>query len=165
MRILKVGFSRPKDWKLFSQIIQWSEHAPFSHTFLRWSSETLNCELVYQASHGMVHFVSGERFDRENETVIEYCVELTDEQFNAIAKKCIELAGTKYGTLQIIGMALERATKVRNPFRDGPKTFVCSELVGEVLKQIMQIDLDPEYVGPSSLERLLSGFAVFRRVV
>lgn len=163
MKKLTVAFSKPKEFKIGSAVIRLAEGTNFSHVSLRWYSASIDCDLVYQASHGMVHFVSGARFDQENETVAEYSVEVTDEQFTAITKKCVELAGVKYGTLQIIGMALERVSGIKNPFRDGDKTFVCSELVGEVLKQIMNIDLDLEYAGPGRLERLISSFPTFER--
>lgn len=164
MKTMRVGFSRPSEWKIGSKIIQWSEGTDFSHAFLRWHSDSLDRDLVYQASHGMVHFVSGDRFDSENITAVEYSVELTDEQFNEIVRKCIDLAGVKYGTLQLLGMAIERVTGIRNPFRDGSKTFVCSELVGEVLRQVYTIDLDLEFVGPGQLEIVISNYPAFKRI-
>jgi hypothetical protein len=109
--------------------------------------------MVYQASHGMVHFISGERFDLDARIVASYEIDLSDEQFDLIVGKCIDLAGIKYGHLQLLGMGLERITGIRNPFRDGDKSFVCSELVGFLI-QLCEgtAPLDLELAGPKQLE-------------
>lgn len=166
MRILRVGFSKPKSkLAIGSFLIRVAENCDFSHAFLRWTSNSIDRDLVYQASRGMVHFVSGAKFDTLAETVRMYEIELTDQQFSEITTKCIDLAGTKYGFFQLVGMGLERLTGVKNPFRDGDKTLVCSELVGEVLRQLYNMDLDLEYAGPKELEYLISKYSGFTRVV
>lgn len=164
MKKLRIGFSRPKTWMIGSALIRLFERAEFSHAYLRWSAESLQRDLVYQASHGMVHFVSGARFDEQAQTVREYEISLTDEQFNEVVKKCVDLAGVKYGLLQLAGMSLERLSGLRNPFRDGDKTFVCSELVGTVLNILYKIDMDLEFAGPRQLEKLLSSLSMFKRI-
>lgn len=164
MRNLRIGFSKPKKWAIGSQIIQWCDRAQFSHAFLRWYSPTVNRVLVYQASHGMVHFISGYNFDKDATTVVEYEVELSDSDFDTVVKKCIDLAGTKYGTLELLGMGFERITGIKSPFRDGDKTFVCSELVGTVLKLVCNIDLDLELAGPGELEKLISSLLPFKKL-
>lgn len=157
--ILSVGFSKARSpLALGSLAIRLFERAPFSHAFLRWHSDRLEQDMVYQASHGMVHFVSGDRFDANAETVIAYCFTLTEEQATVVMKKCVELAGIKYGTLEMFGIAFERITGIRSPFRDDARTYVCSELVGTVLNQcgVAQIDLDLELAGPAKLERAVA---------
>lgn len=158
MRTLKIGFSRPRSkWKVGSALIRLFERSDFSHTFLRWESESLERELVYQASHGMVHFMAGHRFDIEALTVREYEIQLTDSEFNLVLQKCVDLAGVKYGYWTLFGMAIERLTGCRNPFRDRERTYVCSELVGEVLKLHGDFeDLDLELIGPKVLESSLA---------
>lgn len=165
MRTLKIGFSRPRSkWKIGSALIRLFEGSDFSHTLLRWESETLERELVYQASHGMVHFLSGHRFDIEAHTVREYEVDLTDSEFTVVLQKCVDLAGVKYGYLTLLGMAIERITGCRNPFRDADRTYVCSELVGEVLKLHGDLeDLDLELIGPKILETRVAELPGIRR--
>lgn len=155
---VKIAFSRPKSkWAVGSYLIRSVERSKFSHVLLRWRAESLERELVYQAGHGMVHFLSGDRFDSAAVTVVEYEIELTDEQFREMVRKCIDLAGISYGYWQLVGMGLQRVFGFRNPFRDGSKTYVCSELVGEVLKIIYgsKINVDLEFAGPAKLERLV----------
>jgi len=112
----------------------------------------------------MVHFVSGERFDRDAETVTSYEVDLAEEELREVVKKCVDLAGTKYGTLALIGMAFERVTGIKSPFRDRDRTFVCSELVGEVLRQtgIADVAIDLELAGPKKLESAIASISRFR---
>lgn len=154
---LHVAFSRPKKFAIGSWAIRLATKSSYSHALLRWHSKSLNKDLIYQASHGMVHFTSGERFDANHEMLAVYEIQLTDEQHKAVMKKCIDLAGTEYGYWALIGMALERFSGIKNPFRDGDNTFVCSELVGEVLRQakLVPLDIDLELAGPKELEQAL----------
>ncbi len=156
---LTVGFSKPTAWFVpGSWAIRLAENSPFSHAFIRWHSNSLNRDMVYQASHGLVHFMSGEKFDKKNKTMVAYEFELDGVQALSVIQKCVDFAGSKYGKLELIGMAFERLTGIRSPFRDGNKTFVCSELVGEVLRQcrIVPIGLDLELAGPRKLEMAIA---------
>jgi hypothetical protein len=155
---LVIGFSKPKSkWAIGSLLIRFIEKSDFSHAFLRWHSNGINRDMVYQASRGMVHFIAGHRFDDSVATVKEYLLTLDDSQYKQVVQKCVDLAGIKYGTLALFGMGFERLTGIRNPFRDADRTFVCSELVGEVLKVLgFNIDIDLEVAGPKELEDLVS---------
>lgn len=165
MKTLKIGFSKPKSkLAVGSYIIRLLDHAQFSHAFLRWSSTSLNRDLIYQASRGMVHFISGDNFDAEEITVIEYSIDLTDDQHKIVMQKCIDLVATDYGTLELLGMGLEKYTGIKNPFRDGSKSFVCSELVGTILRLVTTINLDLELAGPGELETLISTLPMFTKI-
>lgn len=167
MARMVVGFSRPKKFSIGSTAIRIAENSPFSHAYIRWHANGIERDMIYQASHGMVHFVSGESFDKDAETVVSYYIDLADEQFKNVVRKCVDLAGTKYGTLALAGMGFERATGIKSPFRDGNKTFVCSELVGEVLKQcgIADVAIDLELAGPKRLEAAISSISSFSVLV
>lgn len=159
MAKLIVGFSRPSAWFVpGSWLIRLAEHSAFSHAFLRWDSESLDRDMIYQASHGMVHFISGPRFDDAETTIVAYEFDLADEAMKRVIQKAVDLAGADYGRLELIGMAIERYTGIKNPWRDGDKTFVCSELVGAVLEEcnIAQFNLDLELAGPAKLERAVA---------
>lgn len=165
MKKLRIAFSKARSkLAILSYLIRLVEKVKFSHALLRWHSETLKQDLVYQASHGMSHFLSGTRFDIGAETIAEYEIELTEEQHIKVMQKCVELAGIKYGYFQLAGMAFERLTGLKHPFRDGSKTYVCSELVGEVLRQVHEINIDLELVGPGRLEKLVASLPEVKRV-
>lgn len=167
MKPLRIAFSRPKSkWSIGSWIIRLFEGAPFSHALLRWNSQSLDRDLIYQASHGSVHFVSGQRFDADTETVVEYELDFADEEFTAAVQKCVDFAGAKYGYFTLWGIALERFTGIKNPFRDQDKTFICSELVGDILKlrEGSLIDVDLELAGPKLLEECVSRIPGVRKL-
>lgn len=154
MKTMTIAFSKPKSkWAIGSILIRAIEKSPFSHAIVRWHSASLDRDMVYQASHGMAHFMEGSRFDAETEIMTAYQIELTDEEFTATVQKCVDLAGVKYGLFQLWGMGLERLTGIRNPWRDGEQTFVCSELVGDLLSLSEgTVPLDLELAGPKQLE-------------
>lgn len=163
-----MGFSRPKSkWAVLSYAIRAYEHSPFSHTFIRWHSDRMGMDLVYQASHGMAHFVSGERFDADNLTVESFETSLDHIAHRALRKKAMQLAGAKYGRLQLLGMAIERLTGLRNPWRDGEETFVCSELVGDMLKIMgcfSGVKIDLELAGPKALRDAVASLPQFKKL-
>jgi len=166
MKTLKIAFGRPRSkWAVGSYLIRWFEGAPFSHALIRWASDSLDRELVYEASHGYVHFMSGQRFDLDEEIVEEYELDYSDAAFTQAVQCCVDYAEAKYGYLQLFGMALERITGIRNPFRDGTQTFVCSELVGDVLKlhEGSLIDIDLELAGPKALRDCVAQLPGVRR--
>lgn len=83
---------------------------------------------------------------------------LSKEQYNKVVNKAIELAGTKYGSLQLIGMGIARFFHKRfNLFKDGKKTMVCSELVAYILRDCLnlQIVFREELDGPLELDKTL----------
>jgi hypothetical protein len=166
MKHLTVAFSRPRDkWAIGSYFIRAFEHAPFSHALIRWHSDSVERDMVYQASHGMVHFIEGSRFDADVETVVAYEIELTDDQHKVIIQKAVDLAGVKYGTLTLFGIAFERITGIKNPFRDGEHSFVCSELVGTILKLCEgTVPLDLELAGPRQLEIWVAALPNARKI-
>lgn len=167
MKTLKIAFSRPRSkWAIGSYIIRWFEGAPFSHALLRWEAESLDRELIYESSHGYVHFISGQRFDIDEETVEEYELDYEDAAFIQAVQKCVDYAEVRYGYLELWGMALERITGIRNPFRDQDKTFVCSELVGDILKlrEGSLINIDLELAGPKLLRDCVAQLPGVRRV-
>lgn len=154
MKSIIVGFSRPIKWKLASWAIMAWCRAPFSHAYFKFWSQSYNRSLVYQASHGMVHFVAGSNFSNSNRIESEYELQVSEEQYSSIMIKCIDLAGIKYGFWTLVGMAFERITGLKSPFRDQGKSFICSELVGELLRLCGEdlIDIDLELAGPRELE-------------
>jgi len=68
-----VGFSKPIKCKIGAKAISWWIGAPYSHTYIRFeSSDPEIPSNVYHAAHGMVHFMTQERFHSINQTVVEY---------------------------------------------------------------------------------------------
>jgi len=153
---LIIGFSKSK--MIGSKIIRWLEKSSFSHVYLKWHSDSYDRDIIYQASGLAVNFVGAKSFEEHHTVVKELEIEVTDEQFKACMQFCIDKSGVPYGFKSLVGMGYVKlmgklGKKVNNPFRDGSKCFVCSELVGTILEKDFQIklDLDLEIDGPEEL--------------
>jgi hypothetical protein len=162
-RYIIVGFSRPWKFKVLSWIIRFVEHSKFSHAYAMTYSESLERWIVYQASGMAVNFEGSKRFYEHNEPVVEYVFEVPDEIRDQFLRNAIDIIGTPYGIKQLIGICWIRlgklfGSKLRNPFRDGAATYVCSELIGSTVEDILGISIkeDLDSLGPKELEEILA---------
>jgi len=163
--IIKIGFSRPKAWfKPGSWLIRLSEGTKYSHVYLSWTT-SVGVDIVYQASHTMVNFMSKVNFDKQALVIEEYETEISNEAYSRLLKYCLTNAGTDYGNNQILGIAIQRIFGLKkNPFSDGRDTQVCSELVGYVIKDYLHQDtaLDLDSIGPRDINTICQ--AHFKRI-
>lgn len=150
---LIIGSSR--NHLIGSKAIQWWLNTNYSHVYVRWHLNSQNRDIVYQASHGMVHFTSLENFSRDNIIVKEHILSLTDEQFKKFSRKCIDLAGEKYSTLQLLQILVCDLSKEKFRFQD-QTGYICSELVCEFLEDIGIKFTKPKYlVRPDDIMKAL----------
>lgn len=137
MKTVKIGFSRPKSpLKVFSFCIRLIEGwTPYSHVYVRSYSDVGEGDIIYQASGVQVNFMGLKHFVDHAEIVKEFEFQITLEEYKAYMKWAIQEAGAPYSVLQAFGILLVRLFKLkRNPFSNGCKAWVCSELVGKLLK-------------------------------
>lgn len=85
-----------------------------------------------------VNFYESHNFDLENETLNEFVLEVDNKTYVNTLTYAIDKAGVPYGIKQIFGILFIKILKsiglaVNNPFANGPKEYVCSELVAEIL--------------------------------
>lgn len=155
--LIVIGFSTSSNRNsLVSAAIRAVERTPYSHVYMRFWSDSIERWLVYHASHTNIHFNNIETFHEQNVVLDEYEVRATTEQRKDVLQLCVDRVGWPYGTMQLVGMGYVRLThawtglKVPNPFSDGERTQVCSELAGHVLYKLgAPIDLGLlEYEGP-----------------
>ena len=159
MTILYVGFSCPKKWNVFSWLIEKVDHRNFSHTYVMWHSDSLNRDLLYEATTRCVRFQNGPGFTEKNETVARFAIPATDAQMADVMRLCIDFAGYEYGFKQCLGIAWVHfrqlfGGRVTNPFSDDTGTMVCSEVVYRVLTIVapdIVEHLDPDTVTPGDL--------------
>lgn len=133
-----IGFSTPRDFSTLSWIIKKVERTEFSHVYVKIFSKSLDRYLVYQASGLAVNFCGQDTFYAHNKDIAEFAIPVTPEQKIEILKKCVDLAGKPYGMKDLIGIGLVRLAglvrwKIRNPFADGSKTYICSEIAATIL--------------------------------
>lgn len=135
--MIYIGFSSPKKKKVGSELIKWWIGRPYSHVYIRFeSSRPVIPSAVYHAAHGSVHFMSQDRFLTENTIYSEFKFDVSESQRSEILAWCISMSGESYGyceLLKIFFMDLAHRLNIPLAFHDG-KGYICSELVGEVLK-------------------------------
>ncbi len=142
---MKITIGASRNQLIGSKAIQWWIDADYSHSYARWTLNTQERDIIYQASHGLVHFQALENFQKQNEIVEEIELEITDEQFKRFSRKCIDLAGVKYSKLQLLQIFINDATNDRIKFDDQPG-YICSELMHDLL-----IDLGMSFNKPKHL--------------
>lgn len=153
MRTIIVGFSRPKALFVpYSLLIRAVDHIDYSHVYLKFHSDHYDCNLIYQASHVATNFYNESYFDAEEIVVKEFKIEVSDEIYDAAMKYSIDHVGAPYGVKQVVGIACQMMFG-DNPFKDGDKSYVCSELVQDVMK--FPIDQDPDNIRPIHIYQYL----------
>ena len=155
-----IGFSTTPS-SLVSTAIRAVEQTPYSHVYLKRYSSYYNKWLVYQANNDGIYFITEKTFlSQGNKIIKEYELEVTKEEEKEMISHAMDMLGTPYGKLQILGMFYTRVVyslfkkKVKNPLSDGKQTQVCSELLYNLIKNRFpeHSDGDPEFDGPKWIE-------------
>jgi hypothetical protein len=166
MTSIIVGFSKPinRSWPfgyIFSWTIRLIEQTPYSHCFIRWHSAWLERDVVYEASGTIVGFKEGLFFDHKSKTLYEYEMACSDDVRKKIIQKAMDLSGRPYGVKQVFGILIVKIARklgydIKNPFSDGQATWVCSEIVAELLKELdMNINVHIDNVTPKDIQLFL----------
>lgn len=158
-----VGFSRPKGgFEPFSWLIRLFTWSPFSHAYIKFYSAKYDRWLIYQASGLKVNFIGSVRFNAAEVICSEFSLPVSDDARLKTIKFAIDECGVPYGIKEIIGMCAVLVCrmfgkKIKNPLSDGNASFVCSELIAEILNDIMteQDKLDPETSSPKDVYNFL----------
>jgi len=155
MITVHIGFSTPIQFKIGAELIKLWEHCDFSHTYIRFESDTIPSS-VYHAAHGMVHFMSYDRFKEHNIPMYEYEVVVTPEQRREILIQCVQLAGIEYSQLELVNIFLTDlcASLGYKLKTENPKGYICSELVGEFLISLgVRFDKETHLLTPPDIKR------------
>lgn len=136
-----IGFSKPKKFHILSWLIQKIDRTEFSHVYLKIHSKSIQRDLIYQASGLSVNFCGIRIFNDKNESIIEFIIIITPEEKIEILKLAVDLAGKPYGMKELIGIGIVRFLglfnkKIKNPYADGSKTYICSELAATILLKL-----------------------------
>lgn len=157
-----IGFSRPIKFKLHAWLIMKIDNSNFDHAYLRFHSDSLNRDIIYQAIGKGVEFIGNTLFLSINQPIEEYEIDIDDDQRTNLMQFCVDNSGISYGLLQVLGAGLVRILgkihiNINNPFGDGLKTEFCDEIVGRCLNQINSesFNFDYENKTPSDLRDIL----------
>jgi len=156
---IRIGFSRPRSkWALISWAIRLIERTPYSHVYVEWEILDYRVHTVYQASGSKVNFMNHNIFREHHETLYLFDFEISEKKKHELVKWALMNVGTRYGMMQIVGIAYVKfmhmfGKRVRNPFGFGRTSQVCSELAGIVLKDFLghEIQTDLDVVGPRGI--------------
>lgn len=158
MTSISIGFSRPKTWKPFAELIMLGYGIPYDHAYVRFHSDFYNRDVIYQASSTMVNFMSPVIFECNNVIVKEFQIQITDENRKAMVGFAMDNAGKPYGIKECFGLAWVRLNeivgrRIKNPFADGGTTYVCCEMAAAILNQYSSIKVpyDLDNLNPKEL--------------
>ena len=134
------GFSTTRKHHLLSSLIRKVEKTPFSHVYLKFHSDSLDRDLIYQASHFDINFMNTKLFDEKNVVIEEFDIPCTADERRAMVQYAVDKVGDPYAAMQLVGIGLVRLVrawfglKIHNPFSDGEKRQICMELGGRCLR-------------------------------
>lgn len=159
--VLTIGFSSAKnDLMLFGRLIELIERRPFSHAFVIYKDPITNVDMVFQASHGIVHCCTLARHKENNNIILTYDLAFSQEQFIEFYNLMINSLGQSYAWHQILGIFIGKLFRCKNPFDNNLSTNFCSQLMVYVcLIKGIPIEDKPNSVTPSDLNEILSRYS------
>jgi hypothetical protein len=156
MNTIIIGFSRPKAWlRPFSWVIRLVTWAPYSHTYIRYDNAYTDRSIVFQASGLVVNFMGQTMFDTEEDIYAEFSVPVSAATKLLVIQNATDKVGSPYGVGQIVGFGWVLfmrifGKKVNNPFAS-TSSFVCSELVADLLNEMNGSTLDSSTMTPKDI--------------
>lgn len=156
MKTVKIVFTKPKNriFPVFSWIIRMYLGTQYSHVAIKFSSESLNRDIIYEAVGSGVRFVGKRVWEKKIEEVVSYQIDVKYCNYTTIMQYCIDHAGIEYGLLQNIGIFIVDVFKLKkNPFRHGKN---CSEVIAEILTlEGFEFNKSMELVTPKDIQAVL----------
>lgn len=160
MQKIIIGFSRPHSkLAILAHIIRLVEgKTPYSHVYIKWHSDDLQRDLIYEARGNGVNFTNSQLFHHTNLVVDEFELPVNSEQKRDIVRFCVDNARTSYGSMQVIGIGIVKLVaklgfKIKNPFTSGN---VCSEIAARILKILDRpIKEELDNIGPRCVHEIL----------
>jgi len=162
LRTVTIQFTRPKGFKPLSWAIRKVQRTDYSHVRLTWLGMGEKIPVIYEASGSYLKFIGPIAAKSLHVEVVDlYNFELSQDQYRATVALCMENAGIEYGKRQLVGMGIAKMFGLKkNPYGDGAKTQVCSEIVGHFLNDILgwQTELDLDIAGPKEIRETIIKF-------
>ena len=156
MKHITIGFSKSrKKFAVGSWLIRWYMETPYSHVYVKFHSDSLNRDLVYEAVGSGVRFIGEKKWQSHAEEVASFSIQVPDDKYADLVKYCIDNAGDEYGFLQNIGIVIAGVFNEKfNRFNDGmncsENTYNIANLLGIVINK------DKNLITPKDLYQKLS---------
>ena len=151
-----IGFSRPKAWfEPFSWLIRLLTWCPFSHAYIKYYNSYANKWEVFQASGLKLNFVGYPMFESIEDIYKEFEIPISSVTKLKTIQYAIDEVGSPYGVGQIFGFLAVLfmrifGKQIKNPFYSS-SSFVCSELVADILNEIEGTSLDSSAMTPKDV--------------
>lgn len=162
MQDLIVGFSTTQKFSLTNWAIRHIYGTPFSHVYVKFYLAPYDRHIIFQASGFAVNLESPEIFGERERVVAEFQLQVSDDTFQKIIQFSIDSSGVPYGMKEALGLGYVKlmalfGCKRTNPFRDSKSSYVCSELVGQILKEFLgdSVDKDLDDTTPKDIWELV----------
>ena len=145
-KIVAIGFSRPKKWKVFSWLIMAVERTNYSHSFVTWKDENIQRRKIFEAVGAGVRIIGNILFKQKAEITEIYNFKVSEEVVIWLEQYAHDQSGKPYGYKHVIGLLLMRiysafGFKIANPFKDGDYSQICVEAGAYVLEKGLGVDL------------------------
>lgn len=131
-----IGFSYPNKFKIGAKLLSLFMGKPYSHVLIYWKTKSLDRTLVYQASHGSVHFIELNNFLKENNIVKSYTLTLKEHEFNKLVQRAVDLAGQPYALKGVFLLGIYELLSyfgINIKIKD-TRGYFCSELLADLLQ-------------------------------
>lgn len=162
MKTMYLGFSTASAWKPASAAIRWWWGVPYSHVYLRWSTPW-GFDEILEAASSHIGMVEQRTWSHKNKMIKEVPFNITHEKWNRVMREIRSRTGTPYGYGQFLQIALCELLKLdKNPWGDGKRTYVCSEVAIDFLT-IVGADvssLDRDRVSPKDIYDFVERLAI-----
>jgi len=156
MKKITIGFSRPKG--KICPCLSWGIRlfqgwTPYSHVYVKFHSNSLDRDVIYQASGLQVNYIGSKLFYKHVHVVDEFSLEISDEDYRKMMQYTVDNAGKPYSLKSIFAILF----KIES-WCDGDDSFVCSELIGEILRKYTDVSIDKssEALTPKDIHRYLT---------
>lgn len=132
MKKVIVGFSTRSG--IFSSLIKWITNSKVSHTYVRIPVPEYGESVVFQASGLHVNYMNFEVFKKAGNIIIEeYEIKVDNDTYEFGEMLRVMEAGKPYSIKELFGLLWILSmrgfgVKVKNPFRDGSRSYICVEL-------------------------------------
>jgi hypothetical protein len=149
MKTITIGFSKNK--KILSKIIRWITRSGVSHTYIKYRQPDTDKLVVCQASGLSVNIENYDLFLTHQEIHQEFDIHIDDCFWYAAQDFIATNIGKPYSIKQLVGMIVVLIGRsigigINNPFRDGMHSFICVEVVANIIGICGAENLTPEDV-------------------
>lgn len=145
-----IGFSRPPANQFPPPVFAWAimafesivarKKVNFSHSYVRFHSDSYSRDLLYQASGLRVNFIGFPMFLSQEIVVHEFVIPVSAETKQAVIQFAIDNVGAPYALLNAFGIVAVKfmalfGKKIKNPVNQ--KGHFCSELTALTVKDFL----------------------------